>query len=85
MPVLRLLLNGSVATLLMAAAALTATAQEQPGRFPKVMFQPAAASSRLMQARARNTPSSSATRQPRPQLPNARNDALDVVNLRSGL
>ena len=87
MPVLRLLLNGSVATLLMAAAALTATAQDSSlGPFPEGHV---SASSRKLAPDAGprqkyaivigNQSYSHA-----PQLPNAWNDALDVADLLAG-
>jgi len=87
MPVLRLLVNGSVAALLVAAAALTATAQDSSlGPFPEGHV---SASSRKLAPDAGprqkyaivigNQSYSHA-----PQLPNAWNDALDVADLLAG-
>ncbi len=87
MPVLRILANGSVAALLLAAAATTATAQDSTlGPFPEGH----------VSASARKLAPVAAARQKyaivignqayahAPQLPNAWNDALDVADLLAG-
>ena len=87
MPVLRILANGSVAALLLAAAATTATAQDGTlGPFPEGH----------VSASARKLAPDAAARQKyaivignqayahAPQLPNAWNDALDVADLLAG-